>query len=139
MIKNERQYRITKAEAGKFKAAVESFDDRPEAHPGVDPRLIPVMKASLESELEILQSQLQEYERLKRHKRSRLKLEVLNALPSELIRARIAAGLTQTELARRLGVKPQQIQKYEANDYAMASFARVLQIAQTIDQAAKGE
>ena len=137
MIRNEKQYRITKAEARKFKEALGSFDERPEAHPGVMPRVIRAMKESLASELAVLQSQLKEYERLRRRGQIKLKLEELNALPTELIRARIAAGLTQTELARRLGLKPQQIQKYEQHNFAMTSFSRLLEIAQVIDQAAR--
>ncbi|MFQ5652267.1 MAG: helix-turn-helix transcriptional regulator [bacterium] len=45
-----------------------------------------------------------------------------------LIQARIARGLTQKELAQKLGLKEQQIQRYEANDYAKASLARLNQI-----------
>ena len=47
--------------------------------------------------------------------------------------ARIAAGLTQEDLAGRLGVKPQQIQRYEASDYQTASFARLLEIARVLN------
>jgi len=137
MIRNEKQYRITKAEAKKFKEALESFDERPEAHPGVAPRLIRAMKEAMASELEILQAQIKEYERLQRRGRVKLKIAELRALPTQIIRARIAAGLTQSELARRLGLKTQQIQRYESNDYEMASFARILEIAQAIDRAAQ--
>lgn len=137
MIRNEKQYRITKTEANKFKMALENFDERPEAHPGVKPRIIRAMKEAIASELEILQDQLKQYERLQRRGRVKLKVAELRALPTELTRARIASGLTQADLARRLGLKPQQIQKYEANDYAMASFARILEIAQALDQAAR--
>ena len=49
-----------------------------------------------------------------------------------LIQARIAAGLTQEDLAARLGVKPQQIQRYEASDYQTASFARLREIARLL-------
>ncbi len=52
-----------------------------------------------------------------------LKLDSLDALPKVLIQGRIAAGLTQEDLAARLGLKPQQIQRYEASDYHIASFA----------------
>ena len=95
------------------------------------------MKEALASELEVLQAQLKEYERLQRHGRVKLKIAELRALPMQIIRARIAAGLTQAELAQRLGLKTQQIQRYESNDYEMASFARVLEIAQAIDRAAQ--
>ena len=39
--------------------------------------------------------------------------------------AQIAVGISQKELAARLGLKEQQIQRYEATDYASASLARV--------------
>ena len=135
MIRNEKQYRISKAAAQKFAERLEQFDEQPEAHPGVTPRIIRAMKEALASELEVLQAQLKEYERLQRQGRVKLKIAELSAWPTQIIRARIAAGLTQAELAERLGLKTQQIQRYEANDYEMASFARVLEIAQAIDQA----
>ena len=137
MIRNEKQYRITNAAAQKFADALERFDERPAAHLGVTPRVIRAMKEALASELEILQEQIKEYERLQRHGRVKLKIAELRALPMQIIRARIAAGLTQAELAQRLGLKTQQIQRYESNDYEMASFARVLEIAQAIDRAAQ--
>jgi len=36
------------------------------------------------------------------------------------------------ELAARLGVKPQQIQRYDASDYQSASFARLREIARLL-------
>ncbi len=50
-----------------------------------------------------------------------IELLSLADLPKALIRARIAAGLSQKEFADRLGMKEQQIQSYEANDYQHAS------------------
>ncbi|MDX2031461.1 MAG: helix-turn-helix transcriptional regulator [Blastocatellia bacterium] len=67
----------------------------------------------------------------------RFNLKSLNALPTELIRARVSAGLTQMELARRLGLKTQQIQKYEQHGYAMTSFSRLLEIAGVLEKAVR--
>ena len=53
-------------------------------------------------------------------------------MPIALIRARIAVGMAQESLARRLGVKPQQVQRYEATEYESASFARVLRVVQAL-------
>jgi transcriptional regulator with XRE-family HTH domain len=41
--------------------------------------------------------------------------------------------VTQEDLAVRLGIKPQQIQGYEASDYQTASFARLLEIARVLN------
>jgi transcriptional regulator with XRE-family HTH domain len=60
-------------------------------------------------------------------------LNSLDALPKVLIEARIAAGLTQEDLASRLGLKPQQIQRYEASDYQTASLARLRGIARVLN------
>ena len=136
MIKNEKEYRVTKAAAQNFKDALANFDERPQAHPGIDPRFIPKMRESIESELEILSDELKTYEQLRRRRRNKLKVAELRSLPLELIRARISAGLSEAELAQRLGLKPQLIQRYEEHDYETASFARILAIAQAIDQAA---
>lgn len=94
------------------------------------------MKAGIVSESEILKKDLKDYEQLSRRGKVKIKLNELSALPKELIRGRIAAGLTQSQLAQRLGLKTQQIQKYEANDYAMASYTRLMEIAQALHQAA---
>ncbi len=136
MIKNEKEYRITQAAAKKFRDAYDHFDERPEAHPDVAPRIIQAMKESFLSEWEILNEQLREYEQLRRRRRNKLKVTELRSLPMELIRARISAGLSEAELAKRLGLRPQQIQRYEEHDYETASFARILEIAQALDQAA---
>jgi transcriptional regulator with XRE-family HTH domain len=40
--------------------------------------------------------------------------------------------MTQEGLARRLGVKPQQVQRYEATEYESASFARILKVVQAL-------
>ena len=61
-----------------------------------------------------------------------LELDSLEGLPKVLIQARIVAGLTQEDLAARLGVKQQQIQRYEASDYQTASFARLREIARLL-------
>lgn len=79
--------------------------------------------------LQDFEAELHEYETLKAGDPKILELDSLEALPKVLIQARIAAGLTQEDLAARLGVKPQQIQRYEASDYQTASFARLREIA----------
>ena len=74
------------------------------------------------------------YERL-RSGRVRISLREVEQLPQKLVRARIAAGLTQEALAEKLGLKRQQIQRYEASEYASASLATIRQIAQAITSA----
>lgn len=58
-----------------------------------------------------------------------LELNSLEALPRALIKARIAAKLSQKDLAERLGLKEQQIQRYEATEYNSANLARVIEVS----------
>jgi HTH-type transcriptional regulator/antitoxin HigA len=62
-----------------------------------------------------------------------LELHSLSELPDLLIKARIARGYTQAELARRLKLKSQQIQRYEATRYRSVNFECLLKIAQALD------
>lgn len=131
MIKNERQHRITKAHAEKFRATLNELSATPRPK-DIHPKLWEAQKAGLRSQLQDLEAELHEYETLKTGGAKTLELDSLEALPKVLIQARIAAGLTQEDLAARLGLKPQQIQRYEASDYQTASFARLREVARLL-------
>jgi DNA-binding XRE family transcriptional regulator len=135
MIANEREYRITKAAAKKFEAALKNFDERPTADRSAHPRLMQAEKEGMAGQLATLRRELREYERL-RSGRVRISLREVEQLPKKLVRARIAAGLTQEALAKKLGIKRQQIQRYEGSEYASASLATIRQVAQAIESAA---
>ena len=131
MIKNERQYRITQAWAKKFRASLRELTSQPRPK-AVHPKMWEAQKAGIQSQLRNLEEEHHEYESLKTGGPKTLELDSLDALPKVLIQARIAAGLTQEDFAARLGLKPQQIQRYEANDYQTASLARLLEIARAL-------
>ena len=86
----------------------------------------------MEANLAILRRILREYEALKEGSFAFEKLDSISELPKLLICARIASGLTQRDLAGRLGLKEQQIQRYEASDYASASFTRIKEVVSAL-------
>jgi ribosome-binding protein aMBF1 (putative translation factor) len=131
VIKNEKQYRITKAQVRRFQDALSKLagEERPS---NIAPRLWEAQRQAAQSQMEELQEQVAAYERLQVGGGKEVVLEAVEDLPKALIRARIAAGMTQEGLARRLGVKPQQVQRYEATEYESASFARVLKVVQAL-------
>lgn len=131
MITNERQYRIAKSEARKFEQAIEAARERAPG-PDVDPRIHQATIESLESELAVLREQLERYEALKAGKVKSRTARSLRELPIVLIEARIAAGLTQRELAKHLGVPEQQVQRYEATLYSGVSLQRLQEIAEIL-------
>ncbi len=124
MIKNARQYRITRAQAEKFARALAQAS----ARKGADPLLARLEAKALRSQLQELREQLAEYEELQSGTRGVIYVDSFDELPHALVRARIAAGLSQKQLAKRLGLKEQQIQRYEATDYGSASLARLQEV-----------
>ena len=86
----------------------------------------------MRSQLGDLERELREYESLKAGGFELDQLNVVAELATVLIKARIAQGLSQKDLAERLGLKQQQIQRYEATDYASASLARLRQVASAL-------
>ena len=127
MIKNEKQYRITKAQARRFEDALAELA-RQERPANIALRLWQAQRDAAESQLRDLREQIEAYERLHVGKGKELVLEAVEDLPKTLIRARIASGMTQEGLAHRLGVKTQQVQRYEATEYESASFARIRKV-----------
>ena len=132
MIKNERQYKITKAQADRFSHTLEQLEMDSDQGANVHPLIAKARKDAVRSQLTDLEAELAEYEALKKGEFPMDGLNVVAGLPDVLIKARIAQGLTQKELAERMGLKEQQIQKYEASDYASASFARIREVADAL-------
>ena len=129
MIKNERQYKITKAQAARFSNALDSLRQRPNNDNSLHPLIAKAREDAVRSQLADLEGELREYEALKAGDFQWDSLKVVADLPSILIKARIAQGLSQKELAERIGLKEQQIQRYEATDYASANLARIKEVA----------
>ena len=132
MIENERQYAVTKKRIAQFEASLASLRTT-SAPTKLPPRLHRAVGESIESQLADLHREVAEYEALKAQQVSTLELHSLSDLPDLLIKARIARGYTQAELARRLRLKPQQIQRYEATRYYAVSFRRLLEIARALE------
>lgn len=131
MITNERQYKITRSEVDRFRKAISDFAKAPE-RADVHPRLLQAEREAMESQLADLQAEIAEYDRLKSADLSVISINTFDELADGLIKARIAGGLSQKALADRLGLKEQQIQRYEAERYASASYQRMREIADAL-------
>ena len=131
MIKNEKRYRITRAQIRRFQDALSELE-RQERPSNITPRLWQAQYQAAQSQLRDLKEQVDAYERLERGGSNEVVLAAVEDLPKALIRARIAAGMTQAGLARRLGLKTQQIQRYEATEYESASFSRIRKVVEAL-------
>ena len=59
-------------------------------------------------------------------------VERVDQIAPFIAKIRIAKGVSQTELARRLGVSKQVISRYEENDYQTVAIARLQEILDAI-------
>ncbi|MCU1251144.1 MAG: hypothetical protein JWQ49_4173 [Edaphobacter sp.] len=132
MIRNERQYKITKAEVAKLQKALQAAESTTVAL-GIDPLFVRAEIDGLQSQLEEMVEEIESYERLRDGAEEIPAVRSVQDIPRALIQTRIRAGLTQEDLAERVGLKPQQIQRYEASDYASANLSRVSEIAQALE------
>ncbi len=121
MIKNEKQYNTSKKRLAEFELTIATKQ----------PKVLPNSKeeGALNSLVRIkneIKEEIKQYESLK-HKGIPLRRKVSVAqLPNILIEHKIAKGLTQKQYSAILGIKEQQLQRYEAENYSSVSFSRLL-------------
>jgi DNA-binding XRE family transcriptional regulator len=142
MIKNEKEYKFTQELVGEFDKSIAALE-RDEVRKKIDPDGLELKRGSLQCHLDKLKAEVAEYERLTSHDRHTpivLKLDDINDLPQILIKARMAAKLSQQELARLAGLTEEQIKHYEDNDYEDASLLDVKFVIDALDiKIQKGE
>jgi transcriptional regulator with XRE-family HTH domain len=126
MIKNARQYGLTRSQLDRFRAALE------DAQAKLDDGWKDLDVSAIRGQITELEHELAEYEGLRSGSVAVGTPERLDDLPRLLIRQRIAQGLTQRDLADRLGVKEQQIQRYESDDWSTASLRRLIEVADAV-------
>jgi Zn-dependent peptidase ImmA (M78 family)/transcriptional regulator with XRE-family HTH domain len=131
MIKNERQFAVTQNQLRSFETALASARTKnvPE---DTDPVIWKAYIEGMDSQLGTLKRELEEYRLLKSGKVDRIEVASLDEFPLGIIKARIAQGLTHKELADRIGVKPQQIQRWEDSDYETTGFNNLIKIADAL-------
>jgi len=127
MIKNERQYKITKSQIRAFEKTLAEIENRPEHD-----EISSINRNAILSQIEDLLQQVSEYELLRSGSITEISISSLEEIPLALIQARIMRGLSQKELSEMLGLKEQQIQLYEATEYTSASNSRLVDIANAL-------
>ncbi len=128
MIYSDKQRRISAREIGNLRQALSAA----QAREGGEAWLQQAEQDALRSEISKLEADVTEYDMLKAGEIAFGKSFALEGLPKILVQARIAAGISQTGLAEALGLKPQQIQRYEATGYQGASLARLVEVSRVL-------
>lgn len=130
MISNERQYRITRSQAERLREALaRRTASRDVKWRSLDPLIAAAEKDALRSQIDELETQLSEYDQLRVAGAAFVEPSTLDNIAENLIKTRIAKGLSQKQLGELLGVKAQQIQRYESSQYEGASLKRLQEIS----------
>ena len=130
MITNEKQYRASRVSLDKFKSALESIGRTGAQLP---PELIGAQRSAIGNQIVELEEEVRFYEDLRTGKVSTFAAGSLHDLPDILIQARIARGMSQKDLGDFLGIKEQQVQRYEAERYRAASLDRLIEVADALN------
>ena len=126
MIKSDAQRERTVAQIEGFRRALAKVDAE---KPG---KRAAAIRGSYEGVIRQLEEELREYDQLKSGDLKLPKIDRLNEVAPVIVKLRIAKGVSQTELANRLGVSKQVISRYEESDYQTVGVARLQEILDAI-------
>lgn len=126
MIKSEAQRERTVAQIDGFKKALERV--RQEA----SGKRAAVLVGNYQTMIGDLGAQVREYDDLKNGKLTIPKVKRLDDVAPLITRLRIAKGISQTELARRLSVSKQVVSRYEESEYQTVGLAKLQEILDAI-------
>ena len=130
MITNERQYAITKGQVDRFEQTLsEGIQDSGKP---LNPRALRAMRESIASQLQDLREEIAEYEKLRDGTTTTIVGNSILDLAVGLVKARIVRNWTQKELADRLGLPEQQVQRYEATLYKGVALERLQEVADAL-------
>jgi HTH-type transcriptional regulator/antitoxin HigA len=135
MIKNEKQFRNTISLINRLRDSLAELSQMPVI--SGKKWLRNAQKQGLDAQLIQLEEQVEAYLAIKTHKRKPASLSMVQDLPSVLIQWRIYKGLTQKQLADRLGWHYQQLQNYEKSDYATATWQVIKKVVNAVSEDSK--
>ena len=127
MIKNAKQFGVSKQQVLRLQKALELSIKHPTE---MDKRIYDAMIAGIESQIQDIQKEIDDYEKLQRDKE--IPICTLENIGELLIKARIASGYTQKEFAEKVGIKPQAIQQYEAKEYKSINLGTLKKITEAL-------
>lgn len=132
LITNERQEREVSALIEQISQALSSEQVLQQIVDGLPPEVLDGVRESLVAERQELIDSLAAYQAAQSGNVEGLKARAGGDLGALLVAARVAKGWKQKELARRLFLPEQQVQRYEAERYRSISLSGLLRVARTL-------
>ena len=131
MIKDELEYEVSKEWVEKFNRTIAAME-RDEESKRKDFLKWDAGRGSIQCHLDQLHEEIAEYERLMAWDKSKpieIVVENFNKLSDALIKARIAAKMSEEELAEILDIDPERIKEYEKKNYQSATLTEIVNIS----------
>lgn len=135
MILNDLEYQVTKERIEGFERALALLNTPDNDLKKTNPIMWQLNVDGVQSLLDDFTSQMQEYNALINRDESEpivFEIDSLSQLARVLIQARIAAKISQKELAERLGIEESLLQRYEDREYESATLMQLLQISEVL-------
>ncbi|EDX72148.1 Helix-turn-helix domain protein [Coleofasciculus chthonoplastes PCC 7420] len=132
MILNDLEYQVTQERIQGFERALALLNAPDNELKNTNPIMWQLNVDGVQSLIDDFTAQMQEYEALiNRNESEPIIFEIgsLAQLPRILIQARIAAKISQKELAQRLGIEESLLQRYEDREYESATLTQLLEIS----------
>lgn len=129
MIRNDKEYRHSKKRIDELEGQLSSVSTE---RSGVQSQINAAVKDALRMQIEDIEREIEEYEDLKEGRLLSFSTDNLDSLGEIITKARIAQGLTQTELGEKLGITQQQVQRYERNGWQKISIWRLAEAADAL-------
>lgn len=130
IILNEKEAREARGRIARLSEALHSENALEPVVAGLPPEVISQVSRMMKAERDRLEESIAAYEQAKETRRPSALKTLINHDPGlMLIVARIANGHSQKDLAWRLGVREQQVQRWEAERYAQISLKNYKRVA----------
>src|SRR6267154_448975 len=126
MIKSDAQRERTAAQIEGFRQALTKLER------DMKGKRAAAVRGSYEGMIRQFEDELREYDEIKSGELPLPNVERLDQIAPFIAKIRIAKGLSQTELARRLGVSKQVVSRYEETDYQTVAIPRLQEILDAI-------
>jgi ribosome-binding protein aMBF1 (putative translation factor) len=122
MIKTDAQRERTLVQIEGFRRALAK------ANQEASGRRAAAIRGSYDGMIRQLKEEVREYDKLKSGKFVPPSIERLDQIAPFIVKLRIARGVSQTELAKRLGVSKQVVSRHEEDEYQTATVNRLQEI-----------
>ena len=126
MIKSDAQRERTAAQIDGFRQALAKAEREMAGNRAA------AVRGSYEGMIRQLEDDMREYDELMSGALTLPNVERLDQIAPFVAKIRIARGVSQTELARRLGVSKQVISRYEETEYQTVSIGRLQELLDAI-------